>query len=382
MTKPTDQWMPLHISSYISDTMHLTTEQHGSYLLLLMHSWVHGSLPDDIKCLASITKVSPLKFEREVWPTLRPFFTLTESGRLIQKRLEFERQKAAKNVAQKVAAANARYSKNPNQETIEINADAAADADKPQGNRSDSATPPSLPLPEATLHKEICLPMVLVGKPSPSPLERAQDGSGQGTLLPTSTVVSMDTEATRFEEFYRLYPRKVAKPAAFKAYKKAVKVTSHAVILDGLTSFKWPADVQYHPYPATWLNNQRWTEAPKTEQPRGTSGVDPDPSDLWGITAFCTAHTEIKPSEPEDRPNGLWAYKNSLFDRVARLVARAAGFQLSRAIDWSPLMSWIDLGLSPTVQIVPTIERMVATFSEPPTSLRPFDKSIREKRAA
>jgi uncharacterized protein YdaU (DUF1376 family) len=178
MTKPTDQWMPLHISAYLQDTRHLTTEQHGAYMLLLMHGWVHGFLPDDDQCLANICNVSKLHFIRKIGPIVRPFFTVKEEGRLVQKRQEIEREKAAKNLAQKSAAARARYSKKSDQQSNEINANIDAAATAPHMREPDSApgsaTPPlpvPLPVPSYDSAKPSIVPTpVLAELPPPKPV--------------------------------------------------------------------------------------------------------------------------------------------------------------------------------------------------------------------
>src|ERR1700733_7807446 len=70
MSRP---WMPLYIGDYRRDTAHLSTLQHGAYMLLIMHYWETGPLPADQRRLAKITGVDPRQWHR-VWKTLRDFF--------------------------------------------------------------------------------------------------------------------------------------------------------------------------------------------------------------------------------------------------------------------------------------------------------------------
>ena len=66
-------WMPLYVGDYLGDTGHLTTAQHGAYLLLMMHYWRKGELPDDDRQLSKITKL-PLKTWCDTRSTLQDFF--------------------------------------------------------------------------------------------------------------------------------------------------------------------------------------------------------------------------------------------------------------------------------------------------------------------
>lgn len=89
MKKKGDIWMPLYISDYLGDTMHLTTAQHGAYLLLLMGAWKRGaSLPDNDEQLAQIARCD-LKAWRAMRPVLEEFFDVVD-GEWTQKRLASE----------------------------------------------------------------------------------------------------------------------------------------------------------------------------------------------------------------------------------------------------------------------------------------------------
>jgi len=86
-------FMQLYIADYLGDTQHLTTEQHGAYLLLLMAMWrAGGRLPNDPAKLARIARVSARRWHI-VGAEVMPFFEV-EGDQITQKRLEREHQKA------------------------------------------------------------------------------------------------------------------------------------------------------------------------------------------------------------------------------------------------------------------------------------------------
>lgn len=90
----TDIWMPFYISDYLSDTMHLTTQEHGAYLLMILHYWKTGPLPDDDARLATITRLG------DAWSNassiLRAFFK-HQDGMLRHTRIDAELVNAAAN---------------------------------------------------------------------------------------------------------------------------------------------------------------------------------------------------------------------------------------------------------------------------------------------
>lgn len=93
MTKKADTWMPLYVADYLAVTPHLTTEQHGAYLLLIMACWkLDGRLPDNDDQLATIARVSPAIWKKHRL-VIRPLFVAAD-GFLTHKRVTAERERA------------------------------------------------------------------------------------------------------------------------------------------------------------------------------------------------------------------------------------------------------------------------------------------------
>jgi hypothetical protein len=78
--------------------------------------------------------------------------------------------------------------------------------------------------------------------------------------------------ADEFEEWYGIYPRKAAKGQAAKAYRTARGKIDAETLLTATGLFAAsPAGMagKYTPYPATWLNAERWADDPATWQRNG-----------------------------------------------------------------------------------------------------------------
>lgn len=99
--------MPIYTDAYLADTTHLSAEQHGAYLLILMAMWrAGGELPLDDEVLCRIAKVDPRRWHL-VWPTIRALCMLSEhpdggANALSQKKLKavYEQQAKRKRTAQ------------------------------------------------------------------------------------------------------------------------------------------------------------------------------------------------------------------------------------------------------------------------------------------
>jgi uncharacterized protein YdaU (DUF1376 family) len=94
--------MPLYVADYLADTGHLSTIEHGAYMLLIMHYWATGGLPNDDKRLASIARASP-----EQWSDMRTTLAEFFGDDWKHERIDAELENAAKAYERRAAAGKA-----------------------------------------------------------------------------------------------------------------------------------------------------------------------------------------------------------------------------------------------------------------------------------
>lgn len=82
-------FLPLYVGDYHRDTAHLSTEEHGAYLLILMAMWsAGGRLPNDDSQLARIAGFSAFRFRK--FKNLLMGFCEIRDGFLTNKRITSE----------------------------------------------------------------------------------------------------------------------------------------------------------------------------------------------------------------------------------------------------------------------------------------------------
>jgi uncharacterized protein YdaU (DUF1376 family) len=192
-------WMPLYVADYLADTGHLSTVEHGAYMLLIMHYWQAGGLPTEDAKLARICRMSAKEWA-SVRDTLADFFD--EGWR--HKRIEEEIANTAETIDKRstagrtagLASAAARR-RNAERALNDRSNDGATIVERP-------STPPPTPTPEETtsLRSVAKKATRLAADWRPTPEERAFARS-QGLSDP-----DIDREADRFRDFWLGKPGK------------------------------------------------------------------------------------------------------------------------------------------------------------------------------
>lgn len=200
-------WMPLYWGDYLGKTSGLSCEEHGAYLLLIAAYWMRGkALPDDDRFLSTVTKLTGKK-----WKIIRPKiieYFIKKDGELWHDRVEKELLKSCQRISSAQAKAHARWHPQDMQVTI-------------------TSTEEERKKPDA----------------------------------PRRSILNGHSES--FEAFWKAYPRREAKGAATKAYLKALDKTSPEMLSGCALAYASKmanTEKKFVKMPATWLNQECWTD--------------------------------------------------------------------------------------------------------------------------
>ena len=204
-------YMQLYVSDYLADTAHLTAQQHGAYMLLLMNYWQRGkALDNSNERLSHVARLSPEEWA-DAKATLEEFF-IVEGNLWTHARVEDDLEK----IREKSAKASYAGKRSVVQRTLN---ERSTDAER------------------ALNHKE-----------------EEEDEEEDKDI----------NKKDLFDAFWNVYPIKVGKGAAIKAFEKAMRTTDADIIIKGALRYKLdPNRVQgYTAHASTWLNAQRWLDEP------------------------------------------------------------------------------------------------------------------------
>lgn len=101
--------------------------------------------------------------------------------------------------------------------------------------------------------------------------ESASEVTAGGVLTLNRTITKpLNNQDSDFDKFWTAYPKKLNKNQAQKAWRSAIKKESAEVIIERAIAYANSAnlpEMTYIPYPATWLNNERWADDQLKEKP-------------------------------------------------------------------------------------------------------------------
>ena len=161
----------------------MSLEQEGAYSRLLWHAWSHGSIPADLESIAKLFGV-PKARAAKIWPAIAPCWTPGADGRLVQKRLEREREDRRVHAEEMRRLANLRWGNGAAPDAGSHAQSHSGNGAKPSARRhpsaQSSASPSASPIAKEG-SKEGPLPVLTEGRTVlqiAEDLARAEAGNG------------------------------------------------------------------------------------------------------------------------------------------------------------------------------------------------------------
>lgn len=188
----TSPYMPLYIADYMADTAHLTTEEHGAYLLLIMTYWQRGkALPRSFDRLANVARMSNDRWQ-SVATTLAEFFD-DDGTHWIHPRIEAELARFRAKSEQAKAAGLASAQRQSNART--------------NARSTDVPTPVQHPLQRNDNHTDTDKDKELKEKPNPNGLGKKKAPERRATRLPEDWIIPDDWLAWASRERPQIDPK-------------------------------------------------------------------------------------------------------------------------------------------------------------------------------
>lgn len=238
-----DTWMPLYVGDYLADTMHLTTRQHGAYMLLLMHAWRNGgNIPTSEAAQAAIVRAPTKEWAKDAEIVLE-FFDFDAEGKdgIWHQRVRDELAVAEAMTQQRSKAGKASAAKRERERQHKAN-EIATPVEQAMDSRTKPSQSPS-PSPDLTTTPSVA---------NSAPAGASQPAKSQ--LLTEQWEPSDADKAAMFKEIPWLEPIYAQRMADFRDW----------CIANATRTFN-PA--------ATWRGFMR-----KTQQPRAARSFDAKPS--------------------------------------------------------------------------------------------------------
>ena len=221
-------YMQLYVADYLADTMHLSAEEHGAYLLLIFNYWQTGKpLPDNDKRLANVARLSNERWT-DVKQTLIEYFVVVD-GSLVHPRVEADLQFV-----------------------------------EDKQNKASAAGKASAVVREAKKQAKLNARLTDVGAGV------STDAKQTHQLEPNHIDTDIDTDvdikkkrkqpSLDFVLFYEKFPVKKSKAQAMKKWM-SMTMDLQQIAIDGIGKYiaSVPEGISFV-HPSTYLNQERWTD--------------------------------------------------------------------------------------------------------------------------
>lgn len=254
---PAPPYLRLFVSDYLADTQHLSAAEHGGYILLLMACWQRGGmLPQCARMCRRIARMDEQEWS-ESGDLLLSFFEETPDG-YRHKRIDQEIGEFQAISEKNRRAANARWGYARNAGAMPAHMQTQCPPPPPSSSSS-------LRSEEDNAHAD-----------GASDRPREQQSRA---MTPEKGEQAKRAMTEDFDAFWDLYPRKVSKGRAQKAFPKARKLVDQSTLIAAVQRYAARVrgkDAEFVAHAATWLNDQRWLDQEPEIEGRRSSEAEPD----------------------------------------------------------------------------------------------------------